>query len=60
MRQHLDIAELHAAALKQLDRSEYDGMPHRAFPLSCPFTLDQLLNADLEILEDLLMSRMES
>ncbi|MSO99572.1 MAG: DUF29 domain-containing protein [Acetobacteraceae bacterium] len=43
MRQTIDLARLYSDALEQLDGAHYDGIAPRRCPVSCPFTLDQLL-----------------
>jgi hypothetical protein len=60
MRQHLDAERVFTAALKPLQRAKYDGHTPRAFPASCAFTLDQLLNEEPEVLEALLTAPLES
>ena len=54
MQQKIDIAQLYAGALEQLDGEEYDGAPPVAWPLVCPFTLDQLLSDRRDTLEETL------
>lgn len=60
MRRQLDAEKVFAAALKPLKRAKYDGGLPRAFPQSCPFTLDHLLNEEPEVLEALLTAPPES
>jgi hypothetical protein len=51
MRQKIDLDRLYTRAIKQLDDAAYDGQPPRAWPDTCPFTLDALLNASRADLE---------
>ena len=60
MRRQLDAEKVFAAALKPLKRAKYDGRLPRAFPESCPFTLDRLLNEEPEVLEALLTAPPDS
>jgi len=52
MRQRIDLARLYADALEQLDGADYDGIPPRQWQVTCPFTLDELLNDRRVVLED--------
>jgi Domain of unknown function DUF29 len=42
MRRRIDLARHYRDALEQLETANYDGVPPRAWPADCPFTLDQL------------------
>jgi Domain of unknown function DUF29 len=50
MRQRIDLDRLHPLALKQLQAADYGPRPP-AWPVTCPFTLDQLLNDDVAGME---------
>jgi Domain of unknown function DUF29 len=52
MRQKIDVPRLYTDALEQPDGINYDGITPRPWPLTCPFTLDQLLNDRRAVLED--------
>ena len=56
MRQKMHLARLYAEALEQLEGETYDGAPPNAWPLNCPFTLDQLLTERRGVLEEALQS----
>jgi Domain of unknown function DUF29 len=43
MRQRIDIAPLHASALRIVTALQLDGMPPRALPVTCDLTVDDLL-----------------
>ncbi len=60
MRRQLDADQVFAAALKPLKRAKYDGRLPRILPQSCPFTLDQLLTEEPEVLEAMLAAPPES
>ena len=42
MRRHLDVAQIYARALRQLP-TQVDGLPPSPVPMTCPWTLDELL-----------------
>jgi hypothetical protein len=51
MRRRIDLFKLYNEAVGTLDGIQYDGRPPAAWPQTCPFTLDQLLQekrAELE------------
>jgi hypothetical protein len=50
MRQRIDVAKLYADALEQLDGVDYDGVVPRPWPVTCPFTLDDLLTERRSVL----------
>jgi hypothetical protein len=52
MRQKIDLARLYAEAVDQLEDERYDGVMPNAWPLACPFTLDQLLTERRGVLEE--------
>ncbi len=54
IRQNIDVAILFGDALRQLRRVTYDGLPPLPLPAVCPFSLDQLLTAEPEALEETL------
>ena len=54
MRQRIAIAGLYSDALRKLRRVKDDGRLPTPFPTICPFTLDQLLTAEPEALEEVL------
>jgi len=51
MRQRIDVTELYRRACKQLVARRMDNRLPRPFPDHCPFTLDDLLEGDLQELE---------
>jgi hypothetical protein len=51
MRQRIDVAELYRRARKQLVAMRQDDRPPRPFPDHCPFSLDDLLEGDVQELE---------
>jgi hypothetical protein len=54
MRQRIDLAEIYARALHQLRDADYDDAPAHPWPVTCPFTLEQLLNQRRAALEAVL------
>jgi hypothetical protein len=44
MRQRIDLADLYADALEQVESGTYDGVAPFAWPANCPSTLDQVLD----------------
>ncbi len=52
MRQRIDLTRLYGDALEQLDGVDYDGILPRPWPVTCPFTLDELLNERRVVLEE--------
>ena len=54
MRRNIDMDTVFADALRQVRPVTYDGRPPRALPTVCPFSLDQLLTAEPEVLEAVL------
>jgi hypothetical protein len=51
MRRRIDLARQYRDALEQLETANYDGVPPRAWPADCPFTLDQLFGDKRAALE---------
>jgi hypothetical protein len=51
MRQRIDLAKIHARAVRQIGLLEYGGRPASPPPVTCPVTLDQLLTVPVEELE---------
>ena len=51
MRQKIDVAKLYADGREQLDGVNYDGIPGQPGPVTCPFTLDMLLDVRRAVLE---------
>jgi hypothetical protein len=56
MRQRIDVDRLYLAAQEQVAVASYDGRPPLPFPQACPFTLDQLLTEQGQVLEAVLAS----
>jgi hypothetical protein len=52
MRQWIDLTVLHARAVKQLEHAHIDGVSAGKWPASCPVGLDELLNAERDVLEE--------
>ncbi len=52
MRQKINVAKLYSDALEQLEGVDYDDIPPRQLPITCPFTLDNLLNDRRVVLEE--------
>lgn len=51
MRPLIDVTSLYAKAVKQLRHARIDGLSPRPGPPVCPVSLDELLNADADVLE---------
>jgi uncharacterized protein DUF29 len=51
MRRRIDLARQYRDALEQLETANYGGVPPRAGPADCPFTLDQLFGDKRAALE---------
>ena len=54
MAQRIDLAQLYADAIQQLEPEQFDGQTPSAWPNVCPFTLDQLLTERWAALEAIL------
>jgi hypothetical protein len=52
MRQSIDLIHLYTRALKELRNAKFDGVSPRPWPLTCPVTLDELLSAEQDVLEE--------
>ena len=52
MPQRIDLGKLYSDALEQLEAADYDDTIPRAWPVSCPFTLDELLTERRTVLEE--------
>jgi hypothetical protein len=52
MRQRIDLAKLYTDALEQLEGVDYDDAAPLAWPVACPFTLDDLLTERRVVLEE--------
>jgi hypothetical protein len=57
MRQRIDLAKLYRDAVEQLVGVDYDGFVPLAWPVACPFTLDELLTERRGVLEERLASK---
>ena len=57
MRQRIDVAKLYRDAVEQLVGVDYDGVAPLAWPVACPFTLDELLTERRAVLEERLASK---
>jgi hypothetical protein len=51
MRRRINVATLYEKARQQVSDIDYDGILARPSPSDCPFTLNELLNADRATLE---------
>lgn len=49
MRQRIDLSRLFRIALRQVRLGTEPGDPPRALPEACPFTLDELLNENVDV-----------
>ena len=56
MRQRIDLASSWSNAVEQLESLTYDGVPPRAWPSECSFTLSQLLSGKRAELEHLMIA----
>jgi hypothetical protein len=54
MRQKIELERLYQRALRLIVDSVIDGAPPQRLPVTCPFTLDQLLAERRTALEDVL------
>ena len=52
MRRRINLQALYEKASSQYKDIEYDNIAPRAWPVTCPFTLDDLLKAERTTLED--------
>ncbi|WP_158926420.1 DUF29 domain-containing protein [Acidisphaera sp. S103] len=59
MRQRIDLAKLYRDAMEQLAGVDYDGVSPLAWPVTCPFTLDDLLMERRTALEERLGAAVE-
>ena len=57
MRRRINLANIHARAVRQIDLLEYSGKPALPPPAICPVTLDQLLTMPVKDLEAAFSSR---
>jgi hypothetical protein len=46
IRQKIDVTALYGKALAQIGDAKFDGLSPRAWPVACPFSLDELLHED--------------
>jgi hypothetical protein len=52
MRQLIDLTVHYARAVKQHEHAHIDGVSAGKWPASCPVGLDELLNAERDVLEE--------
>jgi Domain of unknown function DUF29 len=60
MRQRIDLTKLYRDAVEQLVGVDYDGVVPLAWPVVCPFTLDELLKERRGVLEERLAPKPEA
>ena len=51
MRQRIDLDQIYAVALAQVDAEKFGESELASVPMACPFTLDQMLSEKLVVLE---------